>query len=425
MLGRWTRSNLHEEYTIKHLIKLFPERGVSFCNVFFRRIVFELMIRSHASVLAHAKFIQFITALVDLFHKPTSGIFTMNAFSQKVRVFDAFPKVNPEHMVRSQRGGLSTILTVLFMLMILYVQIGGYLGGYIDRRFSVDKDIRLSLNINVDMVVAMPCQYLVTNVMDITSDNYLAGEVLNFQGTGFYIPEIFRLNSNNEAHDTPELDEILSETLRAEYSVKGARVNEDAPACHIFGTIPVNQVKGEFYIISKGLAMYDGLVVSPAAYNFSHAIYEFSYGEFFPFINNPLDFTAKTTEETQQQYKYFAKVVPTQYEKLGLIVDTNQYSLTEIHHVTDESDLRPAGIYFSYSFESIKLYIIEQRIGFFVFVAKLATILSGLLIAGGYLFRLYEKLLVLLFGRKYVERDTEKKDGGLLDKTTNHHSKDF
>lgn len=330
-------------------------------------------------------------------------------------MFDAFPKVDSSHSVRSQRGGLSTIMTIFCMLFILWIQVGGYLGGYVDRRFCVDSTVHLSLNINIDLVVAMPCQFLLTNVMDITSDNYMAGEVLNFQGTGFSVPEKFRLNSHNDEHETPELDEIMAQTLRAEYSVTGARANEDAPACHIFGTIPVNQVKGEFYIISRGMNYFDGLYVDPSAQNFSHVFYELSFGEFFPFINNPLDFTAKTTDEPQQQYKYFTKVVPTVYQKLGLPIDTNQYSLTEIHHISDQEDPRPAGIYLSYSFEPIKLYIREQRISFILFIAKLATILSGLLIAGGYIFRLYEKLLVIIFGRKYVEKDTEKKEGGLLD----------
>lgn len=341
----------------------------------------------------------------------------MKSFSKKVRVFDAFPKVDSEHSVRSQRGGLSTILTGLCMLLIIWVQIGGYLGGYVDHRFSVDKEIRLSLNINVDIVVATPCLELVTNVMDFTSDRYLAGEVLNFQGTEFRIPEMFRVNSHNNEHVTPELDEIMTETLRAEYSLKGARVNENAPACHVFGTIPVNQVKGEFYITSRAAAIYNAGAMETLS-NFSHVVYEFSYGEFFPFINNPLDFTAKTTDEFQQSYKYFAKVVPTVYEKLGLVIDTTQYSITEIHHKSGANDLRPAGIYFSYSFEPIKLYIKENRISFFLFLAKLATILSGLLIAGGYLFRLYESLLVIVFGRKFVEKDTEQKEGGLLGRDT-------
>lgn len=339
----------------------------------------------------------------------------MESFSKQVKVFDAFPKVTREQQVRSQRGGLSTLLTIFCMLMILWVQVGGYLGGYVDRRFAVDKEIRNTLEINVDLVVAMPCLFLTTNVMDITSDTYMAGEVLNFQGTSFVVPPQFALNSANSDHNTPDLDEIMQETLRAEYSFAGARANEDAPACHIFGSIPVNHVKGEFFVLAKGLAFRDRLHVPLASYNFSHVIYEYLYGDFYPYINNPLDFTAKVTHDNAQQYKYFARLVPTIYEKLGILVDTYQYSLTEIHHVADAMDPQPPGLYFAYSFEPIKLSIREKRISFIAFVAKLATILAGLLIAAGYLFRVYEKILMIFFGRRYVEKDTEKKEGGLLD----------
>lgn len=341
----------------------------------------------------------------------------MEYYSNQVRVFDAFPKVKPEHEMRSQRGGLSTLLTIFLSLLIVWVQIGGFLGGYVDRKFFVDQNIQLELDVNVDLVVAMPCQFLTTNVMDITSDFYMAGEVLNFEGTSFNVPDFFRINSENSEHDTPDLDEIMRETLRAEYNIQGARVNEQAPACHIFGTIPVNHVKGEFYIVPRGTVHRDRLVVASEGYNFSHVIYEYLYGDFYPFINNPLDFTGKITTEHFQMYKYFAKVVPTLYEKLGLEVDTYQYSLTEVHHRVLEEHAQPAGLYFAYSFEPIKLTIREKRISFVSFVAKLATIVAGLLIAVGYILRLYEKLLRILFGKKFVEKDTEKKTGGLLDPT--------
>lgn len=339
----------------------------------------------------------------------------MDNYSSKVRVFDAFPKVSPEHSVRSQRGGFSTMLTMFCGLLIIWIQIGGFLGGYVDHQFAVDKTIRTDLNINVDILVAMPCQFLTTNVRDITYDTYLAREVLNFQGGGFYVPELFAINSQNSDYKTPELDEIMQETIRAEFSMVGARVNEEEPACHIFGSIPVNQVKGEFKIMPRTMLPADRLSISPQSFNFSHVISEFSFGEFYPFIVNPLDFTGKITEEHEQSYIYFAKVVPTVYEKLGLIVDTYQYALTEIHRA---SEATAPGISFAYSFEPIKLTIREMRISFLEFVAKLATILSGLLIAAGYLFRLYEKLLQVLFGKKYADKDTEKKLGGLLDQDT-------
>lgn len=342
----------------------------------------------------------------------------MDSFSKRVRTFDAFPKVDSEHQVRSSRGGFSTLLTIFCGLLILWVEVGGYLGGYVDHQFSINDNINADIMLNIDLMVAMPCEFLHTNVMDITEDRFLAGELLNFEGRDFFLPNKFEINNVNDDHDTPDLDEIMQETLRAEFGVEGIRVNEGAPACHIFGQIPVNQVSGDFHITARGFGYRDRLTVPFEALNFSHVINEFSYGEFYPFIKNPLDYTGKVTEEKLQAYRYYSKVVPTTYERLGIQVETNQYSLTEQHNVYKMKGNQPQGIpgiYFKYSFEPIQLIIAEKRLPFFQFVARLGTIVGGLLILAGYLFRLYEKLLLILFGRKYVDRDTEKKEGGLLD----------
>ena len=140
----------------------------------------------------------------------------------KVKTFDAFPKVDPQHQVRSQRGGLSTLLTYFCGLLILWIEIGGYIGGYVDRQFTVDDQIRSALTINVDMIVAMPCQFIHTNVEDITHDTYLAGETLNFEGIHFFVPDSFKINNPNDFHETPDLDEVMQESLRAEFRSEGA-----------------------------------------------------------------------------------------------------------------------------------------------------------------------------------------------------------
>ncbi|CAH2355308.1 ER-derived vesicles protein Erv41p [[Candida] railenensis] len=340
-------------------------------------------------------------------------------FSKKVRTFDAFPKVDAQHQVRSTRGGFSTLLTILCGLLIFWVEVGGYVGGYVDHQFSVDKNLNSQLTINLDLIVNMPCEFVHTNVMDITDDKFLAGELLNYAGIHWFLPLGFNINNVNDKHSTPDLDEIMQESFRAEYLSQGLKVDEGAPACHIFGSIPVNQVKGDFHITAKGLGYRDRHHVSKEALNFSHVINEFSFGEFYPFIDNPLDQTGKVTDEKFIAYKYYTQVVPTEYQRLGITIDTNQYSLTESHIVYPTShNGNPTGvpgIFFKYDFEPIKLKIIEKRIPFFQFVARLATILGGIMVLAGYAYRLYEKLLSILFGKKYVNRDTEKLSGGLLD----------
>lgn len=343
----------------------------------------------------------------------------MDNFASKVRTFDAFPKVDSQHAVRSTRGGFSTLITMFCGLLIVWIQIGGYLGGYVDHQFIVDDKIKTELFINLDMTVAMPCEFLSTNIMDETYDRFLAGELLNFEGTEFYIPSVFEVNAENNDHETPELDEILQENIRAEFRVSGAKINNAAPACHIFGSIPVNHVSGKFFITATGFGRSSRPHVPYESLNFSHAISEFSFGEFYPYINNPLDFTAKVTTEHGQVYNYNSRVVPTLYEKLGIEVDTNQYSLSEQHRVIDKgtkSISKMPGIFFKYDFEPIKLIVAERRLPFLQFVARLATIVSGLIVFAGYIYRLYEKVLAILFGKRYAQKHTERVTGGLLDK---------
>lgn len=346
----------------------------------------------------------------------------MDSLSQKVRTFDAFPKVDAQHQVRSSRGGFLTLVTIACGLLIFWVEVGGYWGGYVDHQFVLDRALHLELTINMDVIVAMPCEFLHTNVRDITDDKFLAGELLNFQGVAFMAPDFYNINHANDKHVTPDLDEVMQDLMRAEFTTLGLRVHENAPACHIFGAIPVNQVKGEFHITGKGLGYRDRLVVPRELLNFLHVINEFLFGEFYPFIDNPLDQTGKVTEEKFMAYRYYTTVVPTEYERLGIVVDTNQYSLTEQHVVhaalpNGRPTLVP-GIFFKYDFEPIKLRIVERRMPFLQFVARLATILGGLLVLAGYAYRLYEKVLGLVFGKRWVMRDTEKLRGGLLDEGT-------
>lgn len=346
----------------------------------------------------------------------------MDAFSLRVRTFDAFPKVDLQHTERSSRGGFSTLLTYFCGLFLVWVEVGAFLGGYVDHQYALDHSVRELVALNVDILVAMPCQFLHTNVQDITDDRFLAAEVLNFEGTNFFVPESFAINNANQGLSESGLDDIMRESMRAEFRLEGARFDEGAPACHIFGSIPVNKVKGDFRITGKGFGYRDRLNVPFEALNFTHVILEFSYGDFYPFLNNPLDFTGKTTDERLQAYKYYAKVVPTVYQRLGVVVDTNQYSLTEQHHAYKLGPHgRPSGIpgiFFNYDFEPIRLVVTEKRLPFLQFVAKLGTIVGGLMVLAGYAYRLYEKLLGLAFGRKYVKRDTEKLQGGLLARET-------
>ncbi|KAG7910987.1 hypothetical protein KL906_001367 [Ogataea polymorpha] len=256
----------------------------------------------------------------------------------------------------------------------------------------------------------MPCNFIHTNVRDATDDRFLAAELLNYQGTVFNVPRWYE--QSNKKITTPELEDVLGRSLQASFSHQGAHFDEGAPACRIYGAIPVNRVKGELHITGKGYGYRDRTHTPVEALNFTHAVTEFSFGEFFPYLDNPLDMTIKTTDENIHTFKYQLNVVPTLYRKLGVEIDTNQYSLS----LSESSGKYVPGIFFQYDFEPIKMVIEETRLSFWQFVVRLATIIGGIMVIARWLYKFVDKMVVVTMGKEFAKRGEEKKEGGLLDK---------
>lgn len=321
--------------------------------------------------------------------------------SRYMKTFDAFPKVQSAHTVRSSRGSYSTILMITSLLFLIWVEIGGFIDGFVEQQFIVDNVVRNNLRINLDISVAMPCNFLHTNVRDETEDRFLAAELLNYEGV-FNIPYAFYRDGNSIS--TPELDNVIRDSLQAEFNIQGQHVNEDAPGCRIYGAIPVNRVKGDFHITAKGYGYRDRTITHEQSLNFTHVITEFSFGDFYPYIDNPLDMTYKSTQDHIHSFHYRLNVIPTVYKKLGLEIDTNQYSLRSF----ETSRRHIPGIFFRYDFEPLKLKVEEQRMSFLRFVVRLANIVGGILVISQWFFKLADKIIVYVFGERVARRGEEK-----------------
>lgn len=291
---------------------------------------------------------------------------------------------------------------------------GQFFGGVVDHQFRVDNTLNKDLRINMDIVVGMPCNFIHTNVKDMTEDRFLAAELLHYEGFTFWIPPGYRQWEDGYDSAERDLDEVMAEGIVAEFRDRGDAKDSGAPACHIYGSIPVNKVSGDFHITAKGYGYRDRSHVALESLNFSHVIHEFSFGEFYPYIHNPLDTTAKVTEENLQSYQYNLNVVPTIYKKLGVEIDTNQYSTSLQKRVYSFENRGVPGIFFKYDFEPVSLIVEDKRIPFITFLVRLATIYGGIIVLAKYLFKLSDKLLIALFGKKFASRG-EEKSSSLLD----------
>lgn len=72
--------------------------------------------------------------------------------------FDAFPKLHSSYKSRSESRGFLTIFVAFVAFLLVLNDLGEYIWGWPDHEFSVDTDMANDMNVNVDLVVNMPCQ---------------------------------------------------------------------------------------------------------------------------------------------------------------------------------------------------------------------------------------------------------------------------
>lgn len=72
--------------------------------------------------------------------------------------FDAFPKLPSTYKTRTESRGFMTIFVIMLAFLLMLNDIGEYIWGWPDFEFSVDDNKSSFLDINVDLVVNMPCK---------------------------------------------------------------------------------------------------------------------------------------------------------------------------------------------------------------------------------------------------------------------------
>lgn len=71
--------------------------------------------------------------------------------------FDAFPKLPSTYKARTDSRGFLTLFVSLLALLLILNDIGEYIWGWPDYEFSIDAEKSSTMDVNVDMVVNMPC----------------------------------------------------------------------------------------------------------------------------------------------------------------------------------------------------------------------------------------------------------------------------
>ncbi|KAM9854127.1 endoplasmic reticulum-Golgi intermediate compartment protein 2 [Aulostomus maculatus] len=318
-----------------------------------------------------------------------------------VKELDAFPKVPESYVESTASGGTVSLIAFSVMAVLAFLEFFVYRDTWMKYEYEVDKDFSSKLKINIDITVAMRCQYVGADVLDL-AETMVASDGLKYEPVNFELSPQQRLWHMTLLH--------IQERLRVEHSLQDvlfkAALKAAPPAqpqsedsstslnsCRIHGHLYVNKVAGNFHItVGKSIPHPRGhahlaALVSHDTYNFSHRIDHLSFGEAIPGIISPLDGTEKVSPEPNHMFQYFITIVPTKLNTYKISADTHQYSVTErervINHAAGSHGV--SGIFMKYDISSLMVKVTEQHMPLWQFLVRLCGIVGGIFSTTGML----------------------------------------
>ncbi|CAN9499187.1 unnamed protein product [Ophioblennius macclurei] len=318
-----------------------------------------------------------------------------------VKELDAFPKVPESYVESTASGGTVSLIAFTLMAILAFLEFFVYRNTWMRYEYEVDKDFSSKLRLNVDITVAMRCQYIGADVLDL-AETMVASDGLKYEAVNFELSPQQRLWHMTLHH--------IQDRLRVEHSLQDvlfkAALKEAPPdqapsedsassltACRIHGHLYVNKVAGNFHItVGKSIPHPRGhahlaALVSHDSYNFSHRIDHLSFGEAIPGIISTLDGTEKISTEANHMFQYFITIVPTKLNTYKVSADTHQYSVTErervINHAAGSHGV--SGIFMKYDISSLMVKVTEQHMPLWQFLVRLCGIIGGIFSTTGML----------------------------------------
>uniref|UniRef100_A0A7N8X2U3 Endoplasmic reticulum-Golgi intermediate compartment protein n=1 Tax=Mastacembelus armatus TaxID=205130 RepID=A0A7N8X2U3_9TELE len=281
-----------------------------------------------------------------------------------VKELDAFPKVPDSYVEATASGGTVSVLAFSVMAVLAFLEFFVYRNTWVSYEYEVDKDFSSKLKINVDITVAMRCQYIGADVLDL-AETMVSSDGLTYEPVNFEPSPQQRIWHMTLQH--------IQERLRVEHSLQDvffkSAIKGDLPPLPVQRSIP--HPRGHAHLAA---------LVSHDAYNFSHRIDHLSFGEALPGIISPLDGTEKIAPDSNHMFQYFITIVPTKLNTYKVSADTHQYSVTErervINHAAGSHGV--SGIFMKYDISSLMVKVTEQHMPLWQFLVRLCGIIGGI-----------------------------------------------
>ena len=203
----------------------------------------------------------------------SDGVRKRRSAAKIFKEFDAFPKVAQDYQETSTSGGTVSILVFLFIGILVISEVIYYMQTDIIYRYEVDKDADHKIRINIDMTVAMDCEDIGADVLDVSgtsipTDNHLKMEPAFFkmstkQFDWWNAFKQFRKfdEGYRSLKELSQMSLIFGRALPTYIPEvdKKEFADKDHDSCRIYGNIEVNKVLYSYLYLNTLIPCFDFL----------------------------------------------------------------------------------------------------------------------------------------------------------------------
>uniref|UniRef100_A0A803LRQ7 Endoplasmic reticulum-Golgi intermediate compartment protein 3 n=1 Tax=Chenopodium quinoa TaxID=63459 RepID=A0A803LRQ7_CHEQI len=280
-----------------------------------------------------------------------------------------------------------SIIGLVIMATLFIHELRYYLSTYTVNQMSVDLKRGETLPIHINMTFpSLPCDGHVKHQPEDSKDQH---DHKDEHGDD--------KDKHEDSKQKSHLQSFDEETENIVKKVKQAMANGEG--CRVYGVLDVQRVAGNFHVSVHGLNIFVAQMIFEGSnrVNVSHMIHELSFGPTYPGIHNPLDGTVRILRGTSGTFKYYIKIVPTEYRYTSKdVLPTNQFSVTEYFSPMKDFDRTWPAVYFLYDLSPITVTIREERRSFLHFLTRLCAVLGGTFALTGLLDRWMYRLVEMV-----------------------------
>ncbi|TRM64638.1 endoplasmic reticulum vesicle transporter-domain-containing protein [Schizophyllum amplum] len=322
---------------------------------------------------------------------------------------DAFPKLPGTYKTRSESRGFLTLFVGLLCFVLVLNDISEYIWGWPDYEFSVDRAASDFMNVNVDLVVNMPCRFLSVDLRDAVGDRlFLSNHGLRRDGTKFDVGQATKLKEHSKALSARQAVSQGRKSRGLFSGIFGGKGKDLFPptynyeahgsACRIWGSLEVKKVTANLHITTAGHGYASREHADHKLMNLTHVISEFSFGPHFPDIVQPLDYTFEVAKDPFMAYQYYLHVVPTTYiAPRSTPLSTNQYSVTHYKKQFEHNTATP-GIFFKFDLDPLGITIHQRTTSLVQLIIRIVGVVGGVFVCVSYALRVTTRAVEVVTG---------------------------